>query len=80
MTNAISTHESESTPPTLEKMLDCIIVGSGPAGGSAAYHLAKLGRSVLVIDRETLPRYKVCSGGVSPAVGAWFDFDFSPVI
>ena len=80
MTNPINTHESESPPPTLEKMLDCIIVGSGPAGGSAAYHLAKLGRSVLVLDRETLPRYKVCSGGVSPAVGAWFDFDFSPVI
>ena len=80
MTSPMSTHESESTQPNSEKMLDCIIVGSGPAGGSAAYHLAKLGRSVLVIDRETLPRYKVCSGGVSPAVGAWFDFDFSPVI
>ena len=78
MTSPMSTHESE--PSIQENLLDCIVVGSGPAGGSAAYHLAKLGRSVLVIDRETLPRYKVCSGGVSPAVGAWFDFDFSPVI
>ncbi len=76
----MNTRESESTFPIQEKMLDCIIVGSGPAGGAAAYHLAKQGRSVLVIDRETLPRYKACSGGVSPAVGAWFDFDFSPVI
>ncbi|NEP08653.1 MAG: NAD(P)-binding protein, partial [Okeania sp. SIO4D6] len=25
-------------------MFDCIIVGSGPAGASAAYHLAKNGR------------------------------------
>ena len=79
MTSPMSTYDSELTP-SQEKMLDCIVVGSGPAGGSAAYHLAKLGRSVLVIDRATLPRYKVCSGGVSPAVGAWFDFDFSPVI
>ncbi len=63
-----------------ETRFDCIVVGSGPAGGAAAYHLAKRGRSVLVLDREVLPRYKVCSGGVSPAVGAWFDFDFSPVI
>jgi geranylgeranyl reductase family protein len=61
-------------------MLDCIVVGAGPAGGTAAYHLAKKGRSVLVLERESLPRDKPCSGGVSPAVGKWFDFDFSPVI
>jgi geranylgeranyl reductase family protein len=61
-------------------MFDCIVVGAGPAGAAAAYHLAKRGRSVLVVDREALPRYKPCSGGVSPAVAQWFDFDFSPVI
>ncbi|MEL7512044.1 MAG: FAD-dependent oxidoreductase, partial [Cyanobacteria bacterium J06554_3] len=43
-------------------MLDCIIVGGGPAGSSAAYHLAKTGRSVLVVEKATLPRYKPCSG------------------
>ncbi|MDX2099344.1 MAG: geranylgeranyl reductase family protein [Leptolyngbyaceae cyanobacterium bins.59] len=61
-------------------MDDCIIVGAGPAGGSAAYHLAKRGRSVLVLEKETLPRYKPCGGGVSPQVAEWFDFDFSPAI
>ncbi len=61
-------------------MFDCIIVGAGPAGGTAAYHLAKRGRSVLVLEKETLPRYKPCGGGVSPAIAEWFDFDFSPVI
>lgn len=61
-------------------MFDCIVVGAGPAGGSAAYHLAKRGRSVMVLERSALPRQKACSGGVSPAVGQWFDFDFSPVI
>ncbi len=59
---------------------DCIIVGSGPAGGSAAYHLAKRGHQVLVIDKESLPRYKPCGGGVSPMVAQWFDFDFTPAI
>lgn len=59
---------------------DCIIVGAGPAGGSAAYHLAKRGRSVLVLEKAALPRYKPCAGGVSPIVAEWFDFDFSPVI
>jgi geranylgeranyl reductase family protein len=61
-------------------MFDCIIVGAGPAGSSAAYHLAKQGRSVLVLEKYALPRYKPCCGGVSPAIAQWFDFDFSPVI
>ncbi|HEY9818513.1 MAG TPA: geranylgeranyl reductase family protein [Candidatus Obscuribacterales bacterium] len=61
-------------------MYDCIIVGAGPAGGAAAYHLAKRGRSVLVLEKESLPRYKPCCGGVSPQIAQWFDFDFSPAI
>ena len=61
-------------------MFDCIIVGAGPAGGTAAYHLAKRGRSVVVLEKATLPRYKPCGGGVSPVVAEWFDFDFSPAI
>jgi geranylgeranyl reductase family protein len=61
-------------------MYDCIIVGAGPAGGTAAYHLAKRGRSVLVLEKASLPRYKPCGGGVSPQVAEWFDFDFSPAI
>lgn len=61
-------------------MYDCIIVGAGPAGGTAAYHLAKRGRSVLVLEKASLPRYKPCGGGVSPQIAEWFDFDFSPAI
>ncbi|MBD2440704.1 geranylgeranyl reductase family protein [Nostoc sp. FACHB-110] len=61
-------------------MYDTIVVGAGPAGGTAAYHLAKKGSSVLVLEKESLPRYKPCGGGVSPAIAQWFDFDFSPAI
>jgi geranylgeranyl reductase family protein len=61
-------------------MFDCIVVGAGPAGATAAYHLAKRGRSVLVLEKASLPRYKPCGGGVSPAIAQWFDFDFTPVI
>ncbi|MEO0853331.1 MAG: geranylgeranyl reductase family protein [Cyanobacteria bacterium J06648_11] len=61
-------------------MLDCAIVGAGPAGGAAAYHLAKQGHSVAIVEKESLPRYKPCGGGVSPIVAQWFDFDFSPAI
>ncbi len=61
-------------------MFDCIIVGAGPAGSSAAYHLAKVGCSVLLLEKSALPRYKACTGAVSPSVADWFDFDFSPAI
>lgn len=59
---------------------DCIVVGAGPAGASAAYHLSKRGHSVLLLEKAALPRYKPCGGGVSPQVAQWFDFSFEPVI
>ncbi|MEL6259941.1 MAG: geranylgeranyl reductase family protein [Cyanobacteria bacterium J06626_6] len=64
-------------------MLDCIIIGGGPAGSSAAYHLAKLSAGpsqVLLLEKASLPRYKPCTGAVSPSVADWFDFDFAPAI
>ncbi len=61
-------------------MFDCLILGAGPAGAAAAYHLARRGHSVLLIEKDRLPRYKACGGGVSPIVAEWFDFDFSPAI
>ena len=61
-------------------MFDCIVVGAGPAGSSAAYHLANQGHSVLVLEKADFPRIKSCGGGVSPAISQWFDFDFSSVI
>ena len=61
-------------------MYDCIIVGAGPAGATAAYHLSKAGHAVLLLDAAQLPRYKPCGGGVSPQVAQWFDFDFTPAI
>ncbi len=61
-------------------MYDCIIVGAGPAGSTAAYHLSRAGHGVLLIEAARLPRYKPCGGGVSPQVAEWFDFDFDPAI
>lgn len=39
--------------------VDVVIIGAGPAGAVAAYHLARAGRSVLVLERRSLPRFHV---------------------
>ncbi len=61
-------------------MFDCIVVGAGAAGSTAAYHLAKQGHRILLLEKASLPRYKACGGGVSPAIAQWFDFDLTPAI
>jgi geranylgeranyl reductase family protein len=45
---------------------DVIIVGAGPAGSAAAYHLARAGRRVLLMDQHDFPREKVCGDCVTP--------------
>jgi geranylgeranyl reductase family protein len=45
-------------------MYDCIVIGSGPAGSSAAYELARQGAKVLILEKAKLPRYKTCGGGI----------------
>jgi len=58
---------------------DCIVIGAGPAGGSAAYFLARAGCSVLVLEKAKFPRYKCCGGGLPRKVADIFDFDLSPL-
>lgn len=43
---------------------DAIIVGAGPAGASCALDLARHGRRVLLLEKESWPRYKTCGGGL----------------
>ncbi len=47
-------------------MLDVIVAGAGPAGSIAALTLAREGARVLIIDRETFPREKLCGDTVNP--------------
>ncbi len=61
-------------------MFDCIVIGAGPAGATAAYHLAARDRTVLLLEKAKLPRYKPCTGAVSPSVAQWLPVDFTPAI
>jgi menaquinone-9 beta-reductase len=45
---------------------DVLVVGGGPGGAAAAYHLARHGLDVTVVDRSTFPREKVCGDGLTP--------------
>jgi geranylgeranyl reductase family protein len=53
------THERSLAQP-----YDVAVVGAGPAGSTAALFLARSGKRVALIEKESLPRYKTCGGGV----------------
>lgn len=44
---------------------DVIVVGAGPAGSTAAWHLAKAGINTLVLDKSKFPREKPCGNFVA---------------
>ncbi|MBO3725454.1 geranylgeranyl reductase family protein [Actinomyces bowdenii] len=46
---------------------DVIVVGAGPAGCSAARHLATAGLDVLLLEKNELGRDKVCGDGLTPS-------------
>jgi menaquinone-9 beta-reductase len=45
---------------------DVIVVGAGPAGSATAYHLARAGHDVLLLEKTAFPREKVCGDGLTP--------------
>ncbi|MPZ25769.1 MAG: geranylgeranyl reductase family protein [Micromonosporaceae bacterium] len=49
-----------------ERDADVIVVGAGPGGSTAAYHLARHGARVLVLEKSQFPREKVCGDGLTP--------------
>ncbi len=56
---------------------DVIIVGGGPAGSACAWKLRDAGLDVVVVDRASFPRDKVCAGWITPAVVAELQLDLS---
>ena len=50
-----------------ERIWDVVVVGAGPAGAMASYQLARRGASVLLVERSSFPRPKVCGSCLNAA-------------
>ena len=50
------------------KFHETIIVGGGPAGSSCAWKLKNTGSDVLILDKQTFPRLKLCAGWITAKV------------
>jgi len=62
------------------KTYDAVVVGLGPAGATVAYELSRAGMSVLGLEKQSHPRYKVCGGGLSVRIDQILDPDFKNVV
>ncbi|TDQ05645.1 geranylgeranyl reductase family protein [Labedaea rhizosphaerae] len=57
---------SSTTRRGLDDDAEVIVVGAGPAGSTAATYLARAGLDVLLLEKSTFPREKVCGDGLTP--------------
>jgi len=61
-------------------MYDLIVVGAGPAGSSAARCAAQQGLNTLLIEKDKIPRDKLCGGGLTSKVLGLLDFKLPDTI
>ncbi len=59
---------------------DVIVVGGGPAGSITAYHLARAGISVALMDSKQFPRSKPCGGGLQARAISKIPYDVGGVL
>lgn len=55
--------------------VDVVIVGGGPAGSTCAWKLRQAGVDLIVLDRASFPRTKLCAGWITPEVVDDLEFD-----
>ncbi|WP_304517868.1 geranylgeranyl reductase family protein [Cecembia rubra] len=46
-------------------VFDIVIIGAGPAGSTAAWHLAGKGFKIALLDKKSFPRDKICGDALS---------------
>jgi geranylgeranyl diphosphate/geranylgeranyl-bacteriochlorophyllide a reductase len=57
---------------------DAVVIGGGPSGATAAWDLARSGRSVLLLDKAG--RVKPCGGAIPPRLIAEFEIPQSLIV
>lgn len=57
------------------KEWDVIVIGAGPAGSTAAAYLARLGHSVLIIEKDEFPRHRIGESLLPSMMPILEDFD-----
>lgn len=50
----------------MDNLMDAVVIGAGPAGSVAALCLVRAGASVTVVEKEPIPREKVCGDALIP--------------
>jgi len=59
---------------------DVIVVGAGPGGSTAARRCARAGLKTLLVEKERMPRYKVCGGCLSLKAVNLLGLNLRPVL
>lgn len=62
------------------EIYDVAVIGAGPAGSIASYELAKRNHKVVLLEKESMPRYKACGGVVATHIDQILDFSVEPVV
>jgi len=63
----------------LQERYDVVIIGSGPAGATAAQAIGGQGLDGIIIEKARLPRYKMCSGILFPSARKRIADAFGPL-
>jgi geranylgeranyl reductase family protein len=63
---SVAVRPDATTAQDARREADVVVVGAGPAGSSAAYWLAQAGLDVVMVEKSTFPREKVCGDGLTP--------------
>lgn len=61
-------------------MYDLIIIGGGPSGSSAGRMAGQSGLKTLLLEKEKIPRDKLCGGVLSGRALSYLDFEISDAI
>jgi flavin-dependent dehydrogenase len=57
--------------------VETVVVGGGPAGSACARALRRRGRDCLILERQSLPKSKLCAGWITPQVLLDLDIDLA---